>query len=74
MKFFGLLALTSFMMFNVQFFKSGNTPDLSLITLGNMAIAQNEEMPPDCGNGSIYVCGYFYGNPHMPAYSNGWIA
>lgn len=55
----------------IDFGESTNLPSIKITSLGTNVYA---DMPPDCGQGAIYVCGYYGGNPHLRAYSNGWVA
>src|SRR5690606_6455984 len=42
LKIFGVAALAAGMMYNVQVFESANSSDISLATLGSVAVAQSE--------------------------------
>lgn len=58
LKVFGVAALAAGMMYNVQVFSSENGPDISLATLGNVAIANNEGGNGDCPPWGSETCNW----------------
>jgi hypothetical protein len=67
-----LFGLALFMNFSVDLnLSQGEESHAIRVNIGGTpAFADNH---PESGLGSIYLCGYHHGIPHLPAYHNGWI-